>query len=68
MDSSTHSTIIHSLSNRPSTDSSPGPRDDCAESGVVQFSIDTVLEGISKTQWKKKLKHQKKLKKWEKMK
>ncbi len=67
MDSSTHAPIIHSLSNRPSTDSSPGPRDDCAE-WVVQFSIDTVPEGMSKTQWKKKLKHQKKLKKWEKMK
>ncbi|XP_064402180.1 tRNA methyltransferase 10 homolog A-like isoform X5 [Halichondria panicea] len=52
---------------KPSTDSSPGPRDDCAE-WVVQFSIDTLPEGMSKTRWKKKLKHQKKLKKWEKMK
>ncbi len=69
MDSSTHSPIIHSLSNRPSTDSSPGPRDDCAE-WVVQFSIDTVPgEGISKSHAvEEKLKHQKKLKKWEKMK
>ncbi len=47
---STHSPIIHSLST--STDRSPGPRDDCVE-WVVQFSIDTVPEGMSKTQWKK---------------